>query len=132
MPAPDKQPSTDFVPWLAESTHGNSKGIAGLQQDPTVTGWIEPTLGTGYAAPAAPMAGVRYRMHTKTSSLEFGGHIDVSGATTGTVAFTLIQPFWPEYDISFITDIYDGAAFGVARVFINSVNGEVTLSWPAV
>jgi len=132
MPTPDNQPSNDFIPWLTETSRNASKGVQSLDNDPTVTGWIEPTLLNSYAAPSAPMTRVRYRLHRKHNSLEFAGHIDASAATTNTVAFVLIQPFWPEYDISFLTDIYNGVTFSTARCFINSVNGNVTLSWPAV
>ena len=132
MPASDKQPSNDFIPWLTETSQSAHKGVRSLDNDPTATGWIEPTLLNSFVAPAAPMTRVRYRLHRRTNSLEFAGHIDATAATINTVAFILIQPYWPDYDISFLTDIYNGAAFGVSRCFINSVNGEVKLSWPAV
>lgn len=132
MPASDKQPSNDFIPWLTERSQTAARGVHSLSNDPSVTGWIEPTLLNSYVDPPAPMTTMRYRLHRLTNSLEFAGHIDATGATTDTVAFILIQPYWPEYDISFLTDIYDGAAFSVARCFIDSANGEVTLSWPAV
>ena len=132
MPDPNKKLSTDFLPWLAESANENMRGVGKLRSDMGVTGFIEPTLLNGYAAPGGSMSSVQYRLWTKTNSLEFGGHIDASGATSGTVAFILIRPFWPPYDISFLTDIYDGVNFSIARCFINSTNGEVSLQWPAV
>ena len=131
MPAPDKQPSNDFIPWLTERSQTAARGVQSLDNDPTATGWIEPTLLNSFVAPPAPMTRVRYRLHRRMNDLEFAGHIDATGATSNTVAFIIIQPFWPEYTISFLTDIYDGAAFGVARCSISSVNGEVTLIWPA-
>jgi len=132
MPTPDKQPSNDFIPWLTERSQTAARGVQSLDNDPTTTGWIEPTLLNSFVAPAAPKTRIRYRLHGRTNSLEFAGHIDVSAATTNTVAFVLIQPFWPEYDISFLTDMSTGATtFAVSRVFISSINGNVTLSWPA-
>ena len=133
MPASDKQPSTDFVPWLAEHTHGNARGVTGLQQDPTVTGWIEPSLINGYASPGAPMTPVAYRLHTKTQALEFRGHIDAANATSGEIAFYIIQPFWHPHDISYLTDIQTDllGSFNSCRVHISSVDGAVTLTWPA-
>lgn len=129
MPAPDKQPSTDFIPWLAEGVHGSSKGVTGLQQDPTVTGWIEPALLNGFVAPPAPMTTVAYRLHTKTTALEFKGHIDATNAVTGNVAFYIIQPFWHPHDISFITDMDDGITFVPARVKIVAADGAVLIYW---
>ncbi len=132
MPNPNKKMSTEFLPWLAESAHANARGVKKQHDDMGVTGYIEPALLNSYADPPSPMTTLKYRLWTRQDNLEFIGHLDANAATSGTVAFVLIEPFWRSYDISFLTDIYDGANFAVARCFIDSTNGEVSYVWPAV
>ena len=132
MPAPKPQQPHGLIEYLVSGTKDSDSRATALERDNNYSPWVTATLLNSYAAPAAPMIGARYRWDYKAGALEFGGHIDTSGATTDTVAFVLMQPFRPDHDISFITDIYNGATFSIARCFINSVNGEVTLSWPAV
>jgi hypothetical protein len=72
-------------------------------------------------------------------SLEFKGHLDASGATSGTVAFTLPGFTDGEPDYTLPNDQYfhtvitpdDGTTFQIALVFIDSTTGDVTITWPA-
>jgi len=120
----------DHFAWQADELNRHRNAINRLDKRNLTGPWITPTLLNSYVAPPSPMIKAQYR--TVGDSLEFRGHIDATAATTGTVAFIILEPLWPTHDISFLTDIYNGAAFGVSRCFINSVNGEVKLSWPAV
>jgi hypothetical protein len=129
MPAPDNQQPADFLPWMIDNLHGSKKGVDSLDKNPHATEWIQPALSGNFAAPPAPMSPVQYRLHTKTNSLEFRGHLDATLATTNTKAFTLIRPFWRAYDITFITDAFTGVTVLPARVYIYSSNGEVWVRW---
>ncbi len=93
-------------------------------------GFVQPTTASGIEKFA-------FRLHAD-SSLEFKGHLDASGASSGTVAFTLPGMnlgevnFVPLNDHYFITAITpDGSTFSTALVFIDSTTGDVTLTWPA-
>jgi hypothetical protein len=95
----------------------------------------EPPLQNSFAQPAPPLEKFAFRLHAD-GSLEFTGHLDVSGATSGTVAFTLPGAnageidFRPSNDQFFTTVVYDGATPRHAMVKLDSVTGDVTLTWP--
>lgn len=97
-----------------------------------------PALQNSFAQPTAPLEPFAFRKHMD-GSLEFKGHLDASGATSGTVAFTLPgaadgEPeYIPENDQYFISAITpdNGATFQTALVFIDSTTGDVTITWPA-
>jgi len=69
--------------------------------------------------------------HGLDGVLEFKGKFDLSGATTGTVAFTLPDDWVPpeEMDFPIVMDMGAGA-FNVLRVFVDETTGDVTLHWP--
>ena len=106
--------------------------------DPPPTG-PTPELETGWAQPSPPLERFAYRLHTD-GSLEFKGHLDASGASSGTVALTLPEADddlqEPSYRLSrdqyFHTVITpdDGVTFQMALVFIKAATGEVTITWP--
>lgn len=97
-----------------------------------------PPLENGWAQPAAPLESFSYRLHAD-GSLEFKGHLDSAGATSGTVALTLPEPvddsdmepsYRPARDQFFMTVIYDGATPQTAMVSIDASTGEVTITFP--
>jgi hypothetical protein len=101
----------------------------------------EPGLQNSWQQPSPPLQKFAFRLH-RDGSLEFRGHLDASGgATSGTVAVTLpgtadpdTEPnFVPSEDQYFHTAITtdDGSTFQIALVFLDSSNGEVTITWPA-
>jgi hypothetical protein len=115
------------------STNEHEKDISYLLNESHVSEWIAPEILNSYEAPPAPMGGVRYRYNFKSNSVEFAGHLKVTSAVSGTVAFVIVQPFWPTYDISFLTDVTAGVGvFAIARIYISSINGDVTVTWPAI
>lgn len=66
------------------------------------------------------------------SRLDFKGHLDVSGASSPVVAFTI--PVWYRLDLiqfgpTVITT--DGTDFQFAMFWLDPDNGEVTIVWPA-
>jgi hypothetical protein len=100
-----------------------------------------PELENGWAQVDPPLERFAYRLHSD-GSLEFKGHLDAAGASSGTVALTLPTPvddedMEPSYrlpnDQFFHTVITpdSGATFQIALVFIESTTGEVTITWPA-
>lgn len=102
----------------------------------------EPPLINNWAQPDPPLEKFAFRLHTD-GSLEFKGHLDASGAASGTVAFVLpglytdpadaLPDFRPPNDQFFHTTITtdDGTSFSLAQVHIDSDTGEVTIVWPA-
>jgi hypothetical protein len=105
--------------------------------DPPPTG-PTPELENGWAQVDPPLERFAYRLHAD-GSLEFKGHLDAAGASSGTVALTLPEPvddedMEPSYrlprDQFFLTVIYDGATPESAMVFIEGSSGEVTITWP--
>jgi hypothetical protein len=98
----------------------------------------EPPLENGWAQPSAPLEKFAFRRHVD-GSIEFKGHLDASGAASGTVAVTLPGAnagevdFRPANDQYFVTIITtdDGATFTTAMVFIEATIGEITITWPA-
>lgn len=101
-------------------------------QEPALnTGWSQPSDGSGLEKFA-------FRLHAD-GSLEFKGHLRVTGATSPSVAFTLpganageVQ-FRLPHDQFFHTTITtdDGTSFTLALVHIDSATGDVTITWPA-
>ena len=134
MAAPNQN---NHPPGLVEYlVHGNKsadKRLHAQESSRDVTAWITPTLINSFAAPPAPMTPVAYRFHMKTSSLEFRGHIDASSTQSNGIAFHIVEPFWPSHDLSYITDVQTAISgtFNSCRVRISSVDGAVTLTWPA-
>jgi hypothetical protein len=102
-----------------------------------------PELQNGFAQVTPPLERFSYRLHSD-GSLEFKGHLDVSGAASGTVALTLpagddeLQE--PSYilpsDQFFLTLITDdgGTTFQAAMVLVEGTAGaspgDVTITWP--
>jgi hypothetical protein len=64
------------------------------------------------------------------NKLDFTGHLDSSGASSGTVAFTLPARYRLSADKFFLTVVYDGADPVPAMVFLDSSTGEVTITFP--
>lgn len=97
-----------------------------------------PCLQNGYLQVESPLELFAFRQHYD-GSLEFKGHLDVSNASTGDVAFTLpgVNGGEPDYTLNndqyFHTAITDdgGTTFIFALVFIESSTGDVSLIWPA-
>lgn len=99
----------------------------------------EPLLENSWAQPSPPLEKFAFRLHAD-GSLEFKGHLDAAGTSSGTVAVTLPGAtvgdvdFLPANDQFWHTTITtdDGLTFTLALVFINAATGEITISWPAV
>lgn len=96
---------------------------------------LEPPLENGWAQPDSPLEKFAFRLHTD-GSLEFKGHLDSAGASSGTVAVTLpgATPgevdFLPANDQFFVSAVYDGATAQPALVYIDATTGEVTITFP--
>lgn len=128
MPLNNKATETGFFARQAELSNRNATDIDTINKRNHTTAWIPVTLLNSYANPASTYSNPFYRMYR--DELQFKGHIDATTATSGTVAFTLLRPFWPLKDITFLTDIYNGTAFTYSRVLISATTGNVTISWP--
>lgn len=98
----------------------------------------EPPLVNGWAQPGGDLEKFAFRIHSD-GSLEFKGHLDAAGASSGTVAFTLPgvvagdHLFVLPHDQYFHTVITNdgGTTFSIALVFIDAATGDVTITWPA-
>jgi hypothetical protein len=98
----------------------------------------EPPLVNGWAQPSPPLERFAFRMHAD-GSLEFKGHLNAAGASSGTVAFTLpganageVHFLLPnsQFFHTTITTV-DGSSFSLALVHIDKTTGDVTITWPA-
>jgi hypothetical protein len=139
-----------FEPNEYTALAGHSWALTDISKRSLAGAWVEPTTGSpdplwvpvyqnGWDTATAPLETFAFRRH-KDGSLEFKGHLDATGATSGTIAFTLPglgvgEPnYWDENmgDQYFHTTITpDGATFSLALVFIDSTTLDVTVTWPA-
>ncbi len=117
---------------------GCTVGTAGCTGD-------EPPLENGFAQPsdASGLEKFAFRRHAD-GSLEFRGHLDASGAASGTVAVTLPGANGlEEYDFLIARDQNwhttirtapgtSPTAFTLALVEVNATTGAVKIYWPAV
>lgn len=122
-----RQKPLAFSWWTPDCTLGD--GCTAAQEDVVlVNGWAQVT---------APLELFAFRLHAD-GSLEFKGHLDAAGASSGTVAFTLPGANAGEVDFLLPNDQYwhttittdDGVTFFLALVFIESATGDVTITWP--
>ena len=129
MPAPDRFIPVDPLRYLVGGVGNADRRNTVQENDRAMSGWVNATLENSFAAPSGNKIPPRYRLHFKTNSLEIDGHVDVVAATSGTVAFTLLQPFWRDHDISYSTHVVIDGVYTPAHVAIDSTNGEVSLYW---
>lgn len=147
-----------FEPTLPRTVYRNQRGLKFTSQRPHAFRWWtpgcstadaddadagctgdEPALVNGWAQPAAPLQLFAFRLHAD-GSLEFKGHLDSAGASSGTVAVTLPGANAGEVDFLsvldgdqfFLTVIYDGANPQAALVYIEKSSGDVTITFPLV
>ena len=96
------------------------------------THWLLPDLINGWAQPADTIDQFAYRL---TGSIpDFKGHLDGSSAISPSVAFNIaLDPdeMTLPGDIYFHTIVTDGVDFQSAMVFINSLTGDVRITFPA-
>lgn len=99
--------------------------------DPLATGLTTtPDFQNGWTYLGTAYVGFRHGMDGET---EFVGTLDASGASSGTVAFTLPPPYRPfgGKTYSFVTDLdQGGGSFNVARVVV-ATTGTVTVYFPS-
>ncbi len=104
--------------FVAEDDPGN---------DPPYTSWQSPPWQNGWTWVDPLYVAFRHGLDGLT---EFTGVVDTTGATTGTVAFTLPVAYRGNTPFSFITDLDLGSGtFSAARVSV-ATNGEVTIYFP--
>ena len=98
----------------------------------------EPGLMNGWAQPDDPLQKFAFRLHSD-GSLEFRGHLDSSGASSGTVAVILpgVNPGEVDFlaslphDQFFVTAIFDdGGTPRAAVIYIDATTYEVTITFP--
>jgi len=144
-----------YEPTIYRDVAANRWGVQDLRQKPLAMAWwtpdcdpgdpdqaaasctgLEPPLVNNFAQPDPQLEFFAFRIHAD-GSLEFKGHLDISAASSGDVAFTLpgINPgevdFIPPNDQYFFTIVTDGGSlFQAAMVFIDSTSGDVTITWP--
>lgn len=92
--------------------------------------WVTPTLLNSFANPGGNYGDAKYR-HGEHWELEFDGYIDVSAATSGTVAFVIGLDYRREKHIDLLTSVRNAGNFSVARMVIDKDTGEATFTWPA-
>ena len=139
-----------FEPTPDRATASNRFQIKDTRQKPLAFRWWEPDcvvgdgctgeeppLVNGWAQVTPPLELFAFRLHAD-GSLEFKGHLDAAGASSGTVAFTLPGANAGEVDFRLANDQYwhttittdDGITFFLALVFVEASSGDVTITWP--
>ncbi len=122
----------------------NQRRIRNEQRKPNIPGpYIYVSGGTGGTSALETWQSVPWKngwdfvtgfdvafRHGLDGLCEFTGVVDSSGATSGTVAFTLPVPWRPFVEFSFITDLDLGAGdFDAARVVVQT-DGDVVIYFP--
>ena len=85
--------------------------------------WQIPTLINSWTNAGTPYCDIAYRLCG--DELEFMGH--VTGGASGTIAFYLDSDFWPDCDLSTITDVI-ATPLGAAQIYVASADGAVTIT----
>lgn len=98
--------------------------------DPELDGADSPDYQDDTTFAGAPYDYPAFR-NALDGALEWKGHVDVSGATSPATLCTLPVKWRPDHDVSWPTDLLDGANFTIGRVQIDASTGDVTLIWPA-
>jgi hypothetical protein len=117
---------------------GDFVDVDDVGNDPPGTSPSSPPYENGWTYADDPYDFPAFR-HGLDGALEFKGHLDSSGASSGTVAFTLPSEWRPTdengdpKDVSWLTDVFDsgGGSFVVGRVGVDATTGEVTITFPA-
>jgi hypothetical protein len=106
------------VEWLKKRPPGG--GIIGE--------WIVPTLINGWVNAGSPFADIAYRVDGEgdTALMLFRGHI--TGGSSGTIAFYVDPLYWPDDDLSTITDVVTVALPGAAQIYVRASDGAVILT----
>ena len=113
-----------------EVTNPDDDGCTGLEP-PLENGFAQPTPGSG--PNGGDLERFAFRLHTD-GSLEFKGHLDVSGASSGDIAFVVPGAvdgeidFRPANDQFFGPLVFEDGSLGMA--YVDSVFGEVVIEWP--
>ena len=87
---------------------------------------VQPTAGSG------PGGGdlEEFAFRRGLSKLDFKGHLDISGATSPAIACVIPVVYRLYKDAFDTTVVYDGAAGVPGMWYLDSVTGELTLTWP--
>lgn len=64
------------------------------------------------------------------SRLDFKGHLDVSAAASPAVACVIPEMYLPDEDVFDTTVVFDGSTGVPGMWYLDSVSGELTLTWP--
>lgn len=87
--------------------------------------WVEPTLINSWVNAGGTFDDIAYRL-CEGNTLEFKGHI--TGGSSGSIAFILDAAYWPDADLSTVTDVITGATPGIAQIYVTASTGAVTIT----
>ena len=99
----------------------------GTMNDPSCATTSSPPYENGWTYVGSPYDYPAFR-HGLDGGLEFRGVLDSSGASTGTVAFTLPTEWRPANDMARVIPIVDVAP-QTATLFVDATTGEVTIEF---
>ena len=91
-----------------------------------INGFLQPSPGSGPGGGDLEPFGFRRGI----SRLDFKGHIDISGAASPDVACVIPEIYLLDKDAFDTTVVYDGATGVPGMWYLDSVTGELTLTWP--
>lgn len=127
MPLNNKPTETDYLSRQAEQANRNTSNIDVLDKRNRVSAWVPATLVNSFASVGAPYRNVAYRL--VGDELQIGGRLDVTSATSGTIAFTISAGLLPIKDQILVIEVKNGSSFSIASAKISSTTGEVVVSW---
>jgi hypothetical protein len=116
--------SKDFYDWIPEKSNRNTRDIIKLQNEKLSKVWVTPTLINSWAHQGAPYHKHQYREFAR-DMLHVRGAL--TGGTSGTIAYYLLEPFWPDADVPVHGWVYSGASITPAVLILGSTNGSVTV-----
>lgn len=100
---------------------GNLRSKGGINAGP----WVAPTLINSWINAGPPYDDIAYRL-IGDDVLAFKGHI--TGGASGSIAFYLDSAYWPDKDLSTITNVVSTSLPGSAQIYIKASDGSVTVT----
>lgn len=125
--------SKSIIDWLSERTNRDDERIRQLEISQISKIKIDPAIcdplyqfQNGYSQAGDPYELFTYSLFN-IDWLKVDGTL--SSGTNGTVAFTLLPPFWPRRNITLFGNVEVVGSVQIATMQIDYTNGEVTVNY---
>lgn len=115
----------EMLNWYAQGINKHDASIKYIFKRGLPGPWVKPVLLSGWFNPGGLEDKYQYRMFTP-ELMQHKGTLD--GGSSGSVAYILLRPLWPPYDLHFTGNVLaSGVLF--ARFDVSSVTGEVKVNF---